>query len=86
MGDGRQRSRFLSQKNSTATIRKAWNHLLYGSEPDTERMSMCASKLYSFKRSSVQELLGFYAPKKYPIRNATVNAGLRFFGFNVSAD
>jgi hypothetical protein len=57
--------------------------LLYGTQPDTERMSLCASRLFGFKKSSVQELLGFFAPKDYPLRNATVNAGLRFFGFDV---
>jgi hypothetical protein len=86
MNDGRQRSRFLDpSRNSTTVIRSAWAELLYGLDPDTERMSKCAVMLFGFKRSSVQELLGFYAPKKYPLRNATVNAGLRYFGFNVSA-
>lgn len=86
MNDPRQRNRFLdSSKNSTATIRKAWAKLLYGTEPLTERMSFCAGTLFSFKRSSVQELLGFFAPEEYPLRNATVNAGLRFFGFDVAA-
>ena len=86
MNDARQRNRFLdNSRNSTGTIRKAWTELLYGTEPLTERMSLCADALFSFKRSSVQELLGFFAPEDYPLRNVTVNAGLRFFGFDVAA-
>lgn len=87
MNDGRQRNRFLtSPKNSTRVVKAEWKNLLHGTQPLTERMSRCASNLFSFKRSSVQELLGFYDPDQYPIRNLTVNAGLRFFGFDVSAD
>lgn len=54
MNDGRQKSRFLSRKNSTARIRAAWTELLYGTQPVTERMGICAGRLYSFKRSSVR--------------------------------
>jgi hypothetical protein len=84
MNDRRRRNRFLNNpKNTTIAVRRAWADLLYGTQPDTERMSLCASRLFGFKKSSVQELLGFFAPKDYPLRNATVNAGLRFFGFDV---
>jgi len=86
MNDTRLRNRFLdSPRNSAANVRRAWGALLYSTEPLTERMSICAATLFGFKRSGVQELLGFFAPRKYPLRNATVNAGLRFFGFDVTA-
>jgi hypothetical protein len=87
MNDARQRNRFLNAKqNSTAVIRSAWNTLLHDSGSLTQRMSLCAGKLFSFKRSSTQELLAHYDPELYPIRNLPVNAGLRFFGFDVTTD
>lgn len=82
--DPRIRNRFLDN-NSTPAIRKAWRNLLHGSNPLPDRMGECAYHLFGFKRSSVQELLGFFDPEKYPLRNTTVNADLRFFGFDVSA-
>jgi hypothetical protein len=85
MNDARQRNRFLTN-NSAKSVKQAWTNLLYGKQPLLERRSMCAESLFSFKRSSVQELLGFYDPRTYPIRNLPVNAGLRFFGFDISAD
>jgi hypothetical protein len=84
LSDRRVRKRFLDN-NTTPAIRRAWRDLLYGTAPLTERMSTCAGRLFGFKRSCVQELLGFFDPVEYPLRNATVNAGLRFFGFDVSA-
>jgi hypothetical protein len=87
MNDMRPRNRFLLHPgNTTTVIRSAWTDLLYGPGPIVDRMGFCAERLYGFKRSSIQELIGFFAPDKYPLRNLTVNAGLRFFGFNVSAD
>ena len=84
MNDGRFKKRFLDN-NSTPAIRNAWKELLYGAGQLTERMSVCAERLHGFKRSSVQELIGNMEPGKYPLRNANVNAGLRYFGFDVSA-
>lgn len=87
MNDHRQLNRFLNAKqNTTAVIRNAWKTLLHDSGPLTQRMSICAGRLFSFKRSSTQELLAHYDPESYPIRNLPVNAGLRFFGLEVSAD
>jgi hypothetical protein len=86
MHDSRMRDRFLDYPtNTTAAVRVAWKELLYGTAPLTERMSLCAGRLFGFKRSCVQELLGFFEPDRYPLRNANVNAGLRFFGFDVRA-
>lgn len=87
MNDRRQLNRFLNAKqNTTVLIRSAWKTLLHDPGPLTQRMSLCAGRLFSFKRSSTQELLAHYDPKSYPIRNLPVNAGLRFLGFDVSAD
>ena len=79
------KARFLNpDNNNVKTIRNAWNILLHGSEDLQVRMTKCRDMLNWFGNSSVQELLGFYFPNKYPIRNSNVNAGLRFLGYDVS--
>jgi hypothetical protein len=85
MNDKRVKLRVL-EGNSVHRIRSAWYDLFYASSPLPERMSTCATLLFGFKRSSVQELLGWYDPLQYPIRNANTNAGMRFLGYDVSAD
>jgi hypothetical protein len=85
MQDHRIRNRVL-ERNTAATIRNAWAGLLYGNAPLAERMSKCADSLFGFKRSGVQELLGWFDPAQYPIRNANTNAGLRFMGYDVRPD
>ncbi len=84
MQDERIKNRVL-QHNNTRTIKHAWTNLLYGTGPLPERMSTCAAALHGFKRSSVQELLGWYDPTQYPIRNTNTNAGMRFLGYDVTA-
>jgi hypothetical protein len=77
--------RFLnSQNNNLLTIKDSWNYLLHGDGPLQHRMTICKSKLKFFGRSSIHELLGFYKPTEYPLRNTNSNAGLRFFGYDVS--
>lgn len=85
MHDQRIMNRVI-QHNTTATIKNAWKELLHGTSPIPERMTICANMLYGFKRSGVQELLGWYDPKKFPIRNTNTNAGMRYLGYDVSAD
>jgi hypothetical protein len=81
------KARFInSENNNLKTIRNAWYILLHGDEDLQVRMTKCRDMLNWFGNSSVQELLGFYFPHKYPIRNSNVNAGLRFFGYAVSLD
>jgi hypothetical protein len=79
--------RFLSPSNNQLrTIRKAWKDVLYPDSASLElAMRRCMQKLYGFGRSNIQELLGWHDPKRYPIRNANSNAGLRFFGYKISA-
>jgi hypothetical protein len=83
MGDRRVLNRFL-RGNTIATVRNAWAKLIFGADKDLpiDEMSECASVLYGFKRSSVQELLGWYMPTRFPLRNRNVNAGMRFLGFD----
>jgi len=76
---------FLNPRNNKIeTIRTAWKTLLHGRNALSERMSECDNALFRFGKSSIQELLGFYYPNKYPLRNTNSNAGLRFFGYDVS--
>jgi hypothetical protein len=56
---------------------------LAGGAPEEERMQACNDTLRFFGTSSVQELLGWFYPERYPIRNNNSDAGLRFLGFRV---
>ncbi len=68
----------------TKKIRKAWALLLHNDRTlPTDQMTACARSLFGFKRSSVQELLGWYRPKQFPLRNVNVDSGLRFLGYGV---
>lgn len=79
------KSMFLNPKNNdVATIRRSWTNLLYGTAPLQSRMSDCKNSLKFFGRSSIHELLGYFEPTKYPLRNTNSSAGLRFFGYDVS--
>lgn len=83
MSNDRRRPAMFLKRNTTAVVRDAWTHLLYDSAPVQDRMSRCAERLSHFKESGIQELLGFYDPTTYPLRTKPVNAGLRFFGFDI---
>ena len=80
------RARFLNPANNNLpTIRKAWANVLYPDGNSLESgMRQCVDSLVGFGKSSVQELLGWFDPKRYPIRNANSNSGLGFFGYKVS--
>jgi phospholipase D-like protein len=88
MNDRRVLDRFLrSPTNTTDRVKRAWATLLHSTEgAPTEEMTACASSLFGFKRSSVQELMGWYQPNTFPLRNQNVNAGMRFLGYDVRAD
>lgn len=77
--------RFLNpQNNDVRGIRRAWRDLLYGKGSIQARMSSCTRpRINYFGKSSVQELLGFFDPDQYPLRNRNSNAGLRFLGYDV---
>lgn len=77
--------RFLNPRNNDINkIRNSWYNLLYGDASLQTRMNDCKNALYSFGSSSIHELLGFFNPDKYPIRNTNSSSGLRFFGYSVS--
>jgi len=78
------RHKFLNPANNELTaIRGAWKELVHGKGREEERMQRCKDALRFFGTSSVQELLGWYYPDRYPIRNENSDAGLRFFGFRI---
>jgi hypothetical protein len=79
----RYRTRFLNpQNNRLSAVREEWRFLLHGTDDPIEaRMTRCYQRLFGFGQSAVQELPGWYDPKKYPIRNGNSNAGLRFLGY-----
>jgi len=76
--------RFLNPQNNTLDkIIAAWKHLLHGNGHEEDRMHECGDALRFFGTSSIQELLGWYYPDRYPIRNYNADAGLRYLGFQV---
>jgi hypothetical protein len=76
--------KFLNPSNNDLeAIQKAWKVLLHGADKLEQRMQECDDNLKFFGRSSVQELLGWFYPDSYPIRNSNSDAGLRFFGYRV---
>jgi hypothetical protein len=68
------------ENNSIDKIRRAWKNLLHGRGSEDERIKQCDSDLRFFGTSSIQELLGWYYPDKYPLKNGNSDAGLHFFG------
>ncbi|MBU0586711.1 phospholipase D family protein [Candidatus Micrarchaeota archaeon] len=79
------KTRFLNPNNNDLhAIRDAWKNLLFGMDPLAARMLQCSNALKYFGNSSIYELLAFYYPEKYPIRNSNSSSGLRFFGYDVS--
>lgn len=78
------REQFL-RVNSKDTIRAAWNRLLHGSGTIAAKMTWCSGSLRHFGKSCAQELLGYYYPRQFPLRNQNVNAGLRFLGYPVKS-
>ncbi len=77
-------SKFL-KGNDLDTVRRSWSDLVHGSGVPTFRMNNCHSALFGFGKSATQELLGYYDPEQFPLRNQNTNAGLRFLGYNVNA-
>jgi hypothetical protein len=79
------KAKFLNPKNnSISRIKNAWYVLLYGDDSLPVKMHKCNKMLNFFGKSSIQELIGFCMPTKYPARNRNTNAGLRFLGYDIS--
>ncbi len=79
------KTRFLNPLNNSADrIINEWNKLLHNKEVNIiERMEECKKNLAYFGKSSIQELISWFYPDKYPMINRNSNSGLRFFGYDV---
>ncbi len=78
------RTKFLNpQNNSLADIRDCWKHLLHTGPITRQKIDHVTSTLNNFGISSVQELIGWYYPDKYPLMNGISDCGMRFFGYNI---
>jgi hypothetical protein len=80
---------FLEKNGDNKKILEAWNYLLHNNQKHYEtRMLDCFDskseyKLNHFGKSAIQELFGYFYYQEFPKRNIPVNAGLRFFGYDV---
>jgi len=78
------KAKFLNKKNNKLNnIVSGLIVLIHGKDDIKLRLLHCKNKINHFGGSSVQEIIGFYFPEKYPIRNSNSNAGLRYFGYDV---
>ncbi len=76
--------KFLNPKNnSLKDIRECWKTLLHTGPINKDKIDKVTSTLHNLGISSVQELIGWYYPEKYPLINNTSNIGMCFFGYDV---
>ena len=74
----------ILNNNSVPEIRQALSELVNGDGQLAARMDFC-NGIKSLGTSSMNEILGFTSPDKYPLINKNSNCGLRFFGYQVKA-
>ncbi len=74
----------ILNNNSVPEIRRALNELVNGKGELAGRMDFC-NNIKSLGTSSMNEILGFTSPQKYPLINKNSNCGLRFFGYQIRA-
>lgn len=74
----------ILNNNTLSEIRKALDNLVNGSEQLAERMNK-SNSIKNLGTSSMNEILGFTNPDKYPLINKNSNSGLRFFGYQIKA-
>ena len=79
------RTKFLnSSNNSLKDIIACWKQLLHSGPITSQKINHVTSTLNNFGISSVQELIGWYYPDKYPLMNSNSDCGMRFFGYKVN--
>ena len=79
------RTKFLnSSNNSLKDIIACWKLLLHSGPITSQKINHVTSTLNNFGISSVQELIGWYYPDKYPLMNSNSDCGMRFFGYKVN--
>ncbi|MBI5805809.1 phospholipase D family protein [candidate division TA06 bacterium] len=74
----------ILNNNKVADIRTALNELVNGDGQLAARMDYC-NNIKNLGSSSMNEILGFTNPDKYPLINKNSNCGLRYFGYQVKA-
>jgi hypothetical protein len=72
------------ENNSLRDIREGLNQLVNSDAPLAARMDFC-NGLKNLGSSSMNEIIGFMNPTKYPLINKNSNCGLRFFGYQIRA-
>ena len=78
------RTKFLNpSNNSLKDIIACWKLLLHSGQITSQKIDKVTSTLNNFGISSVQELIGWYYPDKYPLMNKNSDCGMRFFGYKV---
>lgn len=74
----------ILNNNNQSDIRKALDNLVNGSDQLAARMYK-SNSIKHLGTSSMNEILGFTYPEKYPVINKNSNSGLRFFGYQIKA-
>ena len=74
----------IIQSNSLRELRNALDVLVNGEQLLAARMTNC-NRIKGLGSSSMNEILGFTYPNKYPLINKNSNSGLRFFGYQIRA-
>lgn len=74
----------ILNNNSVPEIREALNQLVNSNGQLAARMDFC-NNIKHLGTSSMNEILGFTSPDKYPLINKNSNCGLRFFGYQIRA-
>jgi hypothetical protein len=78
------RTKFLNPQNNTLeNIIKKWDTLLHTGDITSEKIKATTDSLRFFGKSSIQQLIGWYYPDKYPIMNSNSDCGMRFFGYDI---
>lgn len=72
----------IFNNNPLEKIRTNLSNLIHGDDILPARMNKC-SEIRFMGTSTINEIIGYYDPKKFPIVNRNSSAGLRFFGFNI---
>lgn len=72
----------IFNNNSLGKIRSDLEFLIHGNDTLPGRMNKC-SEIKFMGTSIINEIVGYYDPKNFPIVNRNSSAGLRFFGFNI---
>jgi len=72
----------ILNNNSKADIRKALDTLINDEGQLAERMNY-ANNIKNLGKASMNELIGYTSPEKYPLINRNSNSGMRYFGYKI---